>query len=114
MALAGEEVLRVQASIHAWPNFFGSRVVQFPPTYGQLKRVWGSSELRGTALCIIVDIPTVRLARLPKSGLPGVYEVPTELRRATTRTEPTVSAGRLIKDDVHSAIIGFALKSSSS
>jgi hypothetical protein len=79
LELVGDEVLRVQASVHAWPNFFGSRLAQFPPVYGRLERVWGSSELRGEGLRIIVDIPTVRLERLPKSGLPGIYEAPTEI-----------------------------------
>jgi hypothetical protein len=79
LALTGDEVLRVQAAIHAWPNFFGSRLAQFPPTYGRLNRVWGSSELRGDGLRVMVDIPRVRLQRLPKSGLPGIYEAPTEL-----------------------------------
>jgi hypothetical protein len=79
LELTGDEILRVQASIHAWPNFFGSRLAQLPPVYGRLERVWGSSEVRGEGLRIIVDIPKVRLERLPKSGLPGFYEMPTEL-----------------------------------
>jgi hypothetical protein len=65
--LAGEEILRVQASIYAWPSFLGSRVAQFPPTFGRLTRSWGSSELRGDALRIVVDIPTVRVQRLRHS-----------------------------------------------
>jgi hypothetical protein len=27
LVLAGDEILRVQASIYAWPNFLGTRVV---------------------------------------------------------------------------------------
>src|SRR5437763_10976301 len=75
----GDIILRVQASIHAWPNFLGSRLTQFPQAYGRLERGWGSCELYGSTLRIDVDIATVQRQRLPKSGLPGLYEVPTEL-----------------------------------
>jgi len=74
-----DEVLRVQASIHAWPNFFGSRLVNFPPAFGQLERPWGRSVLYGQGLNITLDIAKLRLSRLPRSGLPGIYEAPTEL-----------------------------------
>lgn len=79
LPLPGDEVLRAQASIHAWPNFLGNRIAQFPPTYGKLNKVWGSCEIRGDSLRINLDLPTVRLQRLPKSGLPGIYEAPVEL-----------------------------------
>jgi len=79
--IAGDEVLRIQASIHAWPNFLGCRLIRFPSAYGRIKRPWGMSELNGQTLRVIVDVSKLRAERLPKSGLAGIYEAPTEMDR---------------------------------
>ena len=74
-----DEVLRIQASIYARPNFLGCRLVRFPSAYGRIERSWGRSELNGQSLRIVVDVSRLRVERLPKSGLPGIYEAPTEI-----------------------------------
>src|SRR5215475_7395189 len=79
LELPGDELLRVQASIYAWPNIYGIRVRTFPPTFGQLTRPWGNCLIHTELLTITLDLAAVRSARLPKSGLPGIYEPPTEL-----------------------------------
>lgn len=76
----GGEVLRVQASIRAWPNKFGSRLMQYPRSvYGLVKRSWGKSELREEDLRVTIEVPTIRAERLPRSGLPGIYLPPIEV-----------------------------------
>jgi hypothetical protein len=76
----GGEVLRVQASIRAWPNRFGSRLIQYPPkVYGVAKESWGTTELREEELRITIDVPAIRGERLARSGLPGVYLAPVEV-----------------------------------
>lgn len=77
--IGGDEVLRIQASIYARPNFLGCRLVRFPSAYGRIERSWGRSELNGQSLRIVVDVSRLRVERLPKSGLPGIYEAPTEI-----------------------------------
>jgi hypothetical protein len=79
LEICGDEVLRVQASIRAWPNFRGCRLVRFPSAYGRIEKSWGMSELNGAILRIVVKVPRLRAARLPKSGLPGIYEAPLEI-----------------------------------
>jgi hypothetical protein len=73
-------ILRVQASIHAWPNIFGSRLMEYPGNvFGLIDANWGRAELRDRDLCIAIELQTVRLERLPKSKLPGIYQQPVEL-----------------------------------
>jgi hypothetical protein len=80
LSFPGEEILRVQASIHAWPNIFGSRLMQYPPNvYGLMKESWGKFELREEELRITIEVPTIRGERLPRSGLPGIYQPPVEV-----------------------------------
>jgi hypothetical protein len=77
-----DKVFRVQASIRAWPNIFGVRLAQYPKdVYGLLKPDWGRVELKAHELDIAVNLPMVRLQRLPRSGLPGVYQQPIEMDR---------------------------------
>jgi hypothetical protein len=76
-------VLRVQASIRAWPNRFGSRLVRYPPNvYGLLKANWGKSELREEDLRMTIEVPMIRGERLPRSGLTGIYQPPVEMDKA--------------------------------
>lgn len=79
LELSSEEILRVQASIRAWPNKDGIRLLRYPTAYGRLVRKWGYCELRESALRINIVIPIVRTQRLPKSQSIGIYEPPTEL-----------------------------------
>ncbi len=79
LPVQGDAIFRIQASIHAWPNFLGSHLANFPPTYGRIHRTWGVSELRGDVLRINVNLRSLRTETLPKSGLPGIYEAPTEI-----------------------------------
>lgn len=73
-------ILRVQASIRAWPNIFGSRLAQYPQSvYGLVKADWGRAELREEELRIMIDVQAIRRERLPRSGLPGIYQQPVEL-----------------------------------
>lgn len=82
LELPSNQILRVQISIYAWPNYRGIRISQFPEAYGRLTKDWGSCELRGhEGLRLDFDIATVRSCRLPRSGVPGIYEQPTELDR---------------------------------
>jgi hypothetical protein len=75
-----ELVLRVQASMHAWPNRLGFRFAQYPPhVYGLSKAGWGKCELREEKLRIEIEMPTIYGQRLPRSGLPGIYQPPVEL-----------------------------------
>jgi hypothetical protein len=76
------QTLRVQASLRAWPNRFGSRLVQYPENvFGLLKPGWGRIELKNHELQITLDLDALRHLRLPKSKLPGVYVQPTEMDR---------------------------------
>ena len=77
--IRGDEVLRIQASIYAWPNFLGCRLVRFPSAYGRVEKSWGTSELNGRTLRIVVDVSRLRAERLPRSGLAGIYEAPIEM-----------------------------------
>jgi hypothetical protein len=80
LAFPEEEVLRVQASIHAWPKRFGSRIMVYPNNvYGLVKQSWGRFELREEQLHITIEVPTIRAERLPRSGLPGIYLLPVEI-----------------------------------
>jgi len=45
------------------------------------KSALGASELREEELRITIDFAAIRLARLPRSALPGIYHRPTELDR---------------------------------
>jgi len=76
----GELVLRVQASIHAWPNRYGCRLAGYPPNvFGLVKGSWGKFELREEELRMTLEVPTIRGERLPRSGLPGIYQPPVEV-----------------------------------
>jgi hypothetical protein len=79
LGLSGGEVLRVQASVYAWPNIFGIRVRTFPPTFGQLNESWGCCLIYADLLSVTLDLATVRNARLPESGLTGIFKPATEL-----------------------------------
>jgi hypothetical protein len=79
MGLSGDEVLRVQASLYAWPNVFGIRVRTFPPAFGQLNSPWGRCMLYDSLLTITLDLAAIRSERLSRSGLPGVFQPATEL-----------------------------------
>jgi hypothetical protein len=80
--IGNSQTLRVQASLRAWPNIFGSRLVQYPQNvFGLLKPDWGRIELKSHEMQITFDLDAVRHLRLPRSGLPGVYVQPTELDR---------------------------------
>ena len=80
LEILGDKVLRVQASIRAWPNVFGSRLFRYPQSvYGLLKTEWGRAELREKQLQIAIDVPTIAVLRLRRSGLPGIYQPPTEM-----------------------------------
>jgi hypothetical protein len=81
LPVQADAILRIQASIHAWPNFLGSHLAHFPPAFGRIDRAWGISELRGDMLRIDVNLQRLRAEKLPKSGLPGIYEAPTEMDR---------------------------------
>jgi hypothetical protein len=76
--------LRVQASIRAWPNIFGSRLTEYPKgVFGLLKENWGRLELREESLRITINLVTIDRERLPRSGLPGFYQKPVELDRVS-------------------------------
>lgn len=82
LGIDGDKMLRVQASIRAWPNKVGVRLFQYPGNiYGLLKPDWGRVELKDHDLQIVIDLQMVKLQRLPRSGLPGVYQQPIELDR---------------------------------
>lgn len=75
-------MLRVQASIFAWPNIFGSRLLRYPQNvYGLVKERWGRLELREAELRLAIELPTIQAERLARSGLPGVYQEPVMLDR---------------------------------
>jgi hypothetical protein len=77
-----ELVLRVQASIRAWPNIFGSRLMSYPQNvFGLLKATWGKFELREGELRMTIEVPVIRGELLPRSGLPGIYQPPVEVDR---------------------------------
>jgi hypothetical protein len=74
------QLLRVQASIRAWPNIFGARLFHYPENvYGLKKADWGRVELREKDLRITIDLQSVRLQRLKRPGLPGSYQQPVGL-----------------------------------
>jgi len=79
LEMAEPVVLRVQASIRAWPNIFGSRLSQYPQgVFGLVKADWGRAELREEDLQIVIEVQAIRRERLPRSGLPGIYLQPVE------------------------------------
>jgi hypothetical protein len=73
-------ILRVQASIRAWPNVFGSKMTEYPQSvFGLVQANWGRLEVRQEALCIAINLHTIRRERLARSGLPGIYQKPIQL-----------------------------------
>jgi hypothetical protein len=80
MEMPGDRVLRVQASIRAWPNIFGSRLRQYPENvFGLVKADWGRIELRAQELDIRLELIEIQARRLKRSGLPGIYQEPIEI-----------------------------------
>jgi len=64
-----DKILRVQASIRAWPNRLGSQLFRYPQNvYGLIKADWGRVELRDEELRVSTDLRVISLLRLRRSG----------------------------------------------